>query len=201
MHRMPFEAPLAEICRFWCAVLAAITFLGVMVGCSSGEHEEAGIQVDSTDSRYRDLIALVEEGDDLGRFDRLMQRTELKDLLVEMGPYTLFAPTDRAFAAVGFGLDTLRTTASLDSLRNLLEGHVARGRYGIDRVQDSLRISTLSERSLLLQRIQPNGALVVQGRPILRTLEGVNGVIHVVGSVITPPKPDTTRTDTTTAQP
>jgi uncharacterized surface protein with fasciclin (FAS1) repeats len=211
----------------------AVTLLCSTVGCGSeAESASAGVgevSVDSSDSRAHRLGNLVGRTDTLSTLAQALRQAGLMKDLRETGPFTLFAPTDRAFARYLPGFDSLLAPAGssatsaanategtaryADSLRQVLEFHLVRGRITTDDVKDSLRLGTLAEESLVLERPPQNRnrlCLRVDGTPgtlpVRRTLEAQNGVLHVLSRPLRIPPPDTTsrgalgRSDTTNAQ-
>jgi uncharacterized surface protein with fasciclin (FAS1) repeats len=222
------------------SLAAALVLLGSAACGDSIEGVAAGglrePSVDSSDTRAHRLMGLVKKGDTLSTLARALQRAKLAGDLRQTGPYTLFAPTDRAFQQHWPSFDRLlapaatsdtqappaaRTPAppstgaaspppSRDSLRNLLQFHLVRGRFTAADIADSLRLSTLAEGSLLLERANRTRLrLRLEGTPgpfpVRRTVEAQNGVIHVLPRPLRPPAPDTTAQgaldDTTAAAP
>ena len=85
-----------------------------------------------------------------------------------------------------------------DSLRAVLQFHLVNGRFTAEDVRDSLRLGTLINESLVLERAGANGnrlRVLVEGTPgpvpIQRTLEAQNGVLHIVSRPLRIPPPDT----------
>ncbi len=171
----------------------------LLVGCGGGRSGRVVIPVDSSDTRSKHLANLVRSAPDLERFDRAMATTALSQTLQDLGPYTVFAPNNGAFRNSALSIDTLMTAANRDSLRKIIRMHVARGRYDPGRIRDSMRISTLSDHSVLLQRFKNRKGLYLDGKPVLRVVEGANGVLYVLGHVIAPAPPDTAAADTALA--
>ncbi len=112
----------------------------------------------------------------------------LKDALNHPGDiYTVFAPSEAAFAALGTG--TLNTLVNdPDTLRNILLYHVlpgttvdaaaAAGLVGIDITAGNGTTLQLSQRS--------DGLYVQNSRIVITDIPAVNGVIHVIDAVLIP---------------
>lgn len=146
-------------------------------GTASSLREPA---VDSSDTRAHRLITLVERADTLSTLARALRQAGLAQDLRRGGPYTLFAPTDRAFRQNLPGFDSLLAPAGTsatagpsatggrqplsdrasqspparydDSLRTVLQFHLVRGRFTAADIGDSLRLGTLIGESFLLER-------------------------------------------------
>jgi uncharacterized surface protein with fasciclin (FAS1) repeats len=101
------------------------------------------------------------------------------------GQFTVFAPTDDAFEALGL---TPMNIGSLDqdALTQILLYHVARGRRDAEAVVDSSRIRTLQGNFLM----QSGGILTDKlGRAaniIVTDVPATNGIIHVIDAVVLP---------------
>ena len=130
--------------------------------------------------------------DNLDSFIVALERTELADEVAQAGPYTVFAPTNTAFSQIPTRLDTLYFTGSVDSLRMLVQLHLAYGRYDLpDITQDSLQISTLAQIPVTLKR--SDSTLLVNSKPVTRSIETQNGILHLVPTLLSPPLPDTSQ--------
>ncbi|MFB0514554.1 MAG: fasciclin domain-containing protein [Candidatus Bathyarchaeia archaeon] len=138
-------------------------------------------------------IAINSEGPFAGQFDTLIAAVLAADpavlaTLSGNGQFTVFAPTDDAFAALGITPDNV---GELDQgfLTDVLLYHVARGRRYSTVILASKRIRTL-ERGFLFQA---GGALTDNlGRVaniIVTDVEAANGVIHAIDAVVLPYAP------------
>lgn len=101
------------------------------------------------------------------------------------GPYTVFAPTDEAFAALPEGeLDAL--LADPEALANVLSYHLVPGVVPSSALTESLMAESVLGELLDIQvsadGITVNGAKVTQA-----DVEAYNGVIHVIDAVLLPP--------------
>lgn len=135
-------------------------------------------------------IAVNSSGDFAGQFDTLIAAVLAADpavlnTLSGNGQFTVFAPTDAAFEALGL---TPENIGSLDqgALTNILLYHVARGRRNADAVVGSSRIRMLNGSFLS----QSGGVLTdAQGRTaniIVVNVPAANGIIHVIDAVVLP---------------
>jgi transforming growth factor-beta-induced protein len=130
-----------------------------------------------------------------GRFTTLaaaLQATDLVDALKGEGPFTVFAPTDDAFAKLPAGtVESLLMPENLETLKSILLYHVADGAYMSTDLSKMPSVMTLQGDSVTIKeemgKIYINDALVV-----IADIEASNGVIHVIDSVLLPPeKPGT----------
>ncbi len=111
----------------------------------------------------------------------------LAEVLGGKGPFTVFAPTDEAFAKLPQGtVEMLLKPENKSKLVEILKYHVVAGRVYSEQVLESKTVKTLqgATASVSLQ----DGIPRIQSAKILETdIDAANGVIHVIDSVIMPP--------------
>ena len=112
----------------------------------------------------------------------------LAETLSGEGPFTVFAPTDDAFAALPAGvLDALLLPENKDVLTKILTYHVVPGQVMAADVTDG-DVATVEGQTIALSTadgVTVNGAKVIQADVVAD-----NGVIHVIDAVILPPDVD-----------
>jgi uncharacterized surface protein with fasciclin (FAS1) repeats len=116
----------------------------------------------------------------------LVKQAGLAGTLQGKGPFTVFAPTDAAFAKVP--KSTLSALAKNKSkLRAVLLYHVAAGRLTANKVVAAHSFKTLQGGSLKVR--VSKGAVAVGGARVVATnIAASNGVIHVIDKVLIPPR-------------
>ena len=126
-------------------------------------------------------VLSVARGSGAGRFARAVQGTELAETLAGPGPFTLFAPTDRAFAAAG------AARLSGEDLVTFLTYHVVPGDLTADYMEGfDLNHTTLTGRPL---NVDGRSGLIRVGGVATVTrpdLPAANGVVHVIDQALTP---------------
>ena len=110
----------------------------------------------------------------------------LVETLSGTGPFTVFAPTNAAFAALPAGtVDNLLKPESKDQLTSVLTYHVVSGNVMAADLSDGQVVKTLNGQDLTVSikdgKVMINGATVTAA-----DLAGSNGVIHVVDAVLLP---------------
>lgn len=178
----------------WLSLIVGIGLLTLLslTACGSPDAPAPPPQVDSTDTRTQELMELVEEKDSLSALEDALKETDLAKMLRDVGPYTLLAPTNKAFRALP-SFDTLLVRDPEDSLRTLLSHHVIRGRIRAADIKDSLRVSTLHMEPLTFQLPSATQQLFVNDLPVLESHEAQNGTLYVISSVLHSSPPDTTQ--------
>lgn len=114
-----------------------------------------------------------------------LQATGLDSALADTGPFTVFAPTDDAFAKLPEGtVESLLQNPT--QLADILKYHVVAGKVMSDQVTDGLEAPTLQGASLMFT-VDEDGTVMVNGAKVVQAdVDATNGVIHVVDTVLLP---------------
>ena len=129
---------------------------------------------------------IVDTAVSAGQFKTLVkavQEAGLVDTLKGKGPYTVFAPTDEAFAKLPAGtLEAL--LKDKQKLAAILTYHVVPGKVMAAQVKTG-PVKTVQGKSLTVSAM--NGAVMVDKAKVVKTdIVASNGVIHVIDSVVLP---------------
>jgi uncharacterized surface protein with fasciclin (FAS1) repeats len=129
---------------------------------------------------------LVDTAVSAGQFNTLVKAVQaagLVDTLKGKGPFTVFAPTDEAFAKLPAG-----TVEALlqdkQKLAQVLTYHVVPGKVTASQVKPGA-VKTVQGQSLRV-RTEGGGVMVDNARVIQTDVMASNGVIHVIDSVVLP---------------
>jgi uncharacterized surface protein with fasciclin (FAS1) repeats len=134
-------------------------------------------------------VAANSSGPYAGAFDTLIclvsHNTAVLATLSEKGQYTVFAPTDDAFAAAGINASNCAAAASTPAVTNILLYHVAKGR------RDAADVTTSSQIRMLngeFTRISADGGayFINDSRITVPDVFASNGVIHAIDKVLLP---------------
>ncbi len=110
----------------------------------------------------------------------------LVDTLSSKGPFTLFAPTNKAFAALPKGtLEKLLKPENRDLLRKVLTYHVVSGDV-MSKDLRSGRVATVAGSPVAV-KVNKHGITVNNSRVVKADIDATNGVIHVIDRVLLPP--------------
>lgn len=134
---------------------------------------------------------LVEQVTSSTQFQTLAQAIEaagIGEALAEEGPYTVFAPTDEAFAALPPEvLQQLLQPENRDVLVQLLSYHVVAGAVTSDQIESG-EIETLAGEVVAVQ-LNDDGTVTVNNATVTQAnIPASNGIIHEVDQVILPPQ-------------
>ena len=141
---------------------------------------------------------IVDVAANAGSFSTLLTAAKaagLADALAGEGPFTVFAPTDDAFAKVPKKiLNDILKPENKDQLVNLLKYHVVPGRVSAGDALNAKSATTLNDKSLPIAFSK--GALRAQWAKVLEAdIEAENGLIHVIDSVLLPPGKKSAKND------
>ncbi len=113
----------------------------------------------------------------------------LVDTLKGPGPFTVFAPTNDAFAKLPAGtVDTLLKPRMKADLTSILTYHVVSGRYTAADLKDGMTLKTVNGATLKITVV--GGKVMINGNAMVETADVIssNGVTHVIDTVLMPPK-------------
>jgi uncharacterized surface protein with fasciclin (FAS1) repeats len=177
------------------AAAAALT----LVGCSSSTDDAATETVTTSEEALAEdmatdtagagtIVDIASTTDGFGTLVAAVSAADLVDTLNSDGPFTVFAPTDDAFAALPPGvLDALLLPENKELLTKILTYHVVSGQVMAADVTDG-DVATVEGQNVTISTadgVTINGAKVTQ-----TDIVGSNGVIHVIDAVILPPDVD-----------
>lgn len=123
-------------------------------------------------------------------------QAELVETLQSDGPFTVFAPIDEAFAALGTEtIDSLFDNANRELLAGILTYHVISGKIYSNQVAPGTEATTVNGATVAFS-LNDDGELFINDARIIGTdVIASNGVIHIIENVILPPAPQTTTVD------
>ncbi len=130
---------------------------------------------------------IVEVAVNAGSFNTLVAAVKaagLVEVLSGDGPFTVFAPTDEAFARIPDGqLEAL--LADKEALTKVLTYHVVPGKVMAEEVVGLTSAKTVNGQELTIEVM--DGMVMIDGAHVVTTdIEATNGVIHVIDRVIFP---------------
>jgi transforming growth factor-beta-induced protein len=126
-----------------------------------------------------------------GRFKTLaaaLGAAGLVETLKGEGPFTVFAPTDDAFAKLPAGtVETLLKPENLEQLKSILLYHVVSGKVMADQVVTLESADTVLGKPVTI-KVMDGKVYVNDSQVVLTDVLAANGVIHVIDSVLLPPQ-------------
>lgn len=156
---------------------AALVFAPLAI---AGHHEEGGAMKQQT------VVDIAVGNSDFSTLVTALKAARLVDTLSGAGPFTVFAPTNDAFAKLPAGtVEMLLKPENKDKLTSILTYHVVPGKVLAAAV---VKLDSAKTMQGSMVDIKVDGAKVmVDGANVVATdISGSNGVIHVIDSVIMP---------------
>jgi len=124
-----------------------------------------------------------------GSFNTLVaavQAAGLAETLKGEGPFTVFAPTDDAFAKLPAGtLDDLLKPENKDKLAAILTYHVVSGKVMAKDVMTMKEAKTVNGQSVMVS-MEAETVMIDNAKVVNADIECTNGVIHVIDTVVLP---------------
>ena len=159
--------------RFALKATIAAAALATVSGCASTGGNDI-VDVAAANGDFTTLVAAV-------------QAAGLEETLRGDGPFTVFAPTDAAFAALPAGtVESLLLPENKDALVSILTYHVLLGSVkAADVLGAKTDVATVNGKNLTVDGTR-GGVLVNNARVEIANVSASNGVIHVIDKVLLP---------------
>ncbi|MEM6642851.1 MAG: fasciclin domain-containing protein [Bacteroidota bacterium] len=133
-----------------------------------------------------DIVDLAIATESLSTLVAAVQAGGLVETLKGEGPFTVFAPTNDAFAALPEGtLDELLKPENKDQLVAILTYHVVSGSVLSTDLTDGMTPETVNGATVTISTV--DGVKVNDANVVMADVEASNGVVHVIDAVILPP--------------
>ncbi|MBO0939529.1 fasciclin domain-containing protein [Fibrella sp. HMF5335] len=145
----------------------------------------------SAKATNKDLAGSLAGATDFSTLQSALTASGLADKAKEQGPYTVFAPSNDAFAKLPTGtLETLTAPASKDKLAAILANHVVSGSFSAADLKDGQTLKTVGGGTLTVRK-QGNSVMLTDakgGSAMVTTadIQATNGMVHAVDSVLMP---------------
>jgi len=149
-----------------------------------------GAQAEAKPAKIRDLADTVAANPILTKFAAMVQASDLGTFLSSRGPFTLFVPTDSAFAKLPPGmLDTLLRPENKVRLQDILLFHVVNAKSLTSKDLLPLKTVLSCQGTPLIFRTTRSGAqLVLKAKIVHADIRCQNGIINEIDTVLMPPE-------------
>ncbi len=152
----------------------------------AAEAPGAGQSAVIDDTSEPDVVRVAVGSPDHTTLVAALKAAEYVDALSNAGPFTVFAPTDAAFAKLPAGtVDNLVKPENKATLQNILEYHVYVGAIREDYVQDGMKLNQVNLDNVILNK--KDGKITVNGANVLGIVKASNGIVYVIDAVLLPP--------------
>ncbi len=164
----------------------------LLVACGGGEAATKPAQ-DATNAASvsstapsADILATAEAAGQFKTLTAAIKAAGLESTLAGAGPFTVFAPTDEAFAKLPAGtVDSLLKPENKDKLKAILTYHVVSGKVPSTEAVKLTTAKTVNGKEL---KLSVDGGLKLNGnaKVVKADIGASNGVIHVIDAVVIP---------------
>ncbi|GAB5471325.1 MAG: fasciclin domain-containing protein [Rhodospirillales bacterium] len=167
-------------------ILAAAAVLVLVAGCASNRSATSTTAAQTEPTAQLDIVETAVSAGSFNTLVAAVQAADLVDTLQSPGPFTVFAPTDEAFAKLPPGtVETLLLPENKDKLVAVLTYHVVPGKVmAADLAGKQLEVATVQGSTVEIDAV--NGVMVDNATVIQADVVASNGVIHVIDEVILP---------------
>lgn len=167
------------------ALSATLMFVTTQAGLAAASPDKQPAAVKSEKKEPKDIVDTAVAA---GTFQTLAKALEAANLVTTLkgkGPFTVFAPTDEAFAKLPAGtVDAL--LKDIPKLKGILTYHVVAGKVTAKQVVKLKSAKTVNGAAVTInakEGVKVNGATVTTA-----DIETSNGVIHIIDTVLLPPE-------------
>ena len=178
------------------AVLSCGVALALAVAACGGDDEEEATasgggatteqQQTQAQPAGKDIVTLAQETPELSTLVDAVTAADLAETLQGDGPYTVFAPTNEAFDAVGEdALAELLEPANKDQLADVLTYHVVEGELKAADLSDGQKLTTVQGGELTVS-VEGDTVKVGDATVAMPDVDASNGVVHVIDTVLMP---------------
>ena len=135
----------------------------------------------------KDIVSLAVETEFLSTLVAAVQAGDLVGVLQGDGPFTVFAPTNEAFASLPEGtLASLLKPENKDQLVSILTYHVVAGKVMSGDLSNGMKATTVNGNTVTIG-VSDKGVTVNDANVSAADISAKNGVVHVIDKVILPP--------------
>jgi uncharacterized surface protein with fasciclin (FAS1) repeats len=170
-------------------ILLSLSAVAIAVAACSPAASPTPAPATPAPSMAAELGDIVEVATEAGSFKTLLEAATAAGLVETLqgeGPFTVFAPTDEAFAALPDGtLEGL--LADPEALKQILLYHVVAGKVTSDQVVGLTSADSVAGPAIAIKVEDGTVVLNDSAKVVTADVETSNGVIHVIDAVILPP--------------
>lgn len=180
-------------------LMAAVLLL--IVSCSNSGNEEAATDTQSgeaatstggqesvqDDESQKDVVKVAVGSPDHTTLVAALKQADLVTALSNAGPFTVFAPTNAAFAKLDKAtLDELMTDAKKADLQNILQYHVTVSALKAESFQDGQSLGMVNGDNLTVS-VKDGKVMLNNSATIMGSVQASNGMVHIIDGVLLPP--------------
>lgn len=183
----------------WFFLLTALAvFPFVFNSCGDNAASSANTSIDNNapvggqsavkdDVSMKDVVKVAIASPDHKTLVTAVKAAQLVDVLSNAGPFTVFAPTDAAFAKLPAGtVEGLLKAEKKADLTDILQYHVTTSSLKTEYLSDGMKLGMVNGGSATIT--VKDGKYQINGANIIASVPASNGIVHVIDVVLLPPK-------------
>jgi uncharacterized surface protein with fasciclin (FAS1) repeats len=179
--------------------IICLSILSLAIGlaaCQSGEETPVapasstvpgpGQSAVQDDVSQRNVVQVAIASEDHTTLVAAVQAANLVDVLSNVGPFTVFAPTNAAFDALPAGtVDGLMKPESKSDLSNILQFHVTTSAFTDAMFRDGMTLGMANGGKTTITKGE-DGKLMINDANVLGAVKASNGMVYVIDKVLLP---------------
>lgn len=147
----------------------------------------AGQSAVQDDQSQKDVVKVAVGSKDHTTLVAALKAAEYVDVLSNAGPFTVFAPTNDAFAKLPAGtVEGLVKPEKKNDLRNILEYHVTTSALREEWLKDGMTIGMVNGDNVKVTK-SADGKIKINDANVLAAVPASNGMVYVIDGVLLPP--------------
>ncbi|WP_242082972.1 fasciclin domain-containing protein [Aestuariivivens sediminis] len=152
----------------------------------SSSNEKTGQAFITDDEATPNCLQIAIQSPDHSTLVAAVQAAEVENALVNVGPLTVFAPTDAAFNNLPEGtVENLLKPENKETLGNILKYHVTPGNLSIAILTKLPKLGQANNQYVTVEVV--DGKPIIGGANIIASVKAGNGIVHVIDKVLLPP--------------
>ncbi|HEX8410629.1 MAG TPA: fasciclin domain-containing protein [Thermoanaerobaculia bacterium] len=165
-----------------------VAVIVLMTGaCASSDMRDDGSMTSASNAASMNIAEVAMSTGMHNTLVTALKSAGLASMLMESGSYTVFAPTDAAFAKLPAGtVEMLLKPENRDKLRSILQYHVVPGRVSAQQVSAMTSAKSASGQTLRISTMN-NQVMIGNAHVVKADVAANNGVVHVIDTVLMPP--------------
>jgi uncharacterized surface protein with fasciclin (FAS1) repeats len=166
--------------------LGTVGFAGVACEATPQQPETTSAPAAPTAAASKDIVDTAVSAGKFNTLAAALKAAGLVDTLKGDGPFTVFAPTDAAFAKLPAGtVEDLLKPENKEKLVSILTYHVAAGKAMSSDLKDGQAVKTVNKKDVTV-RLDGGNVMVGDAKVIMADVPASNGVIHAIDTVLIP---------------
>lgn len=143
-------------------------------------------EISSKVEHPKTILDEVLENPSLSTLAKIIVNTDLVDVLESQGPFTLFVPSNEAFAKLSPGtLDDWLKPSNKEKLMAILKYHIVFGKMTLEEMKKNKGLMTLEGQHLRI-KVDNNKVIINNAAIVKPNLEYPNGVVYIIDQVLIP---------------